>query len=76
MMPFSALNGLRPRCPPEEPKQGQEAHVDPALHWSLADIQRGRALADTGAEYSLVYSKPKPFPGPSVCSDGYGGQRM
>ena len=48
--------------PPEEPKQGQEAHAEPALHWSLADIQRGRALADPSAECSLVYGSQSRVP--------------
>ena len=49
--------GLRPRCPPEEPNQGPEAHVESVLPWSLADLHRGTALADTGAECSLVCGK-------------------
>ena len=51
-------------------------HVQLAIHWSLANVQRATALVDAGAERGLVYGKPKQFPGPRACIAGCGGQMM
>lgn len=34
------------------------------------------ALVETSAECSLIYDKPKQFPGPNAYIDGYSGQTI
>ena len=61
---------------PESPSRDWRPHVELAIHWSLANVQRVMALVVTGAECSLGYGKPEQFPGPSAYIDGYGSQIM
>ena len=40
------------------PSRNQRPHVELAIYRSQANVQRVRALVDTGAECNLVYGKP------------------
>ena len=60
----------------KSPSRDWRPHVELAIHWSLANVQRVMALVVTGAECSLGYGKPEQFPGPSAYIDGYGSQIM
>lgn len=74
-MPFSTLNRAQVKVPAQRAQAGiQKPHVELAIHWSLANVQRVMVLVDTGAECSLVYDKLEQFPHPRACIDGYGDQ--
>ena len=51
-------------------------HVELAIHWSPADVQRVTALVDAGAERGHAFSKLKQFPGPRAYIAGSRGQMM
>ena len=61
---------------PKSPIRDQKPHVELAIHWSLANVQRVMALVDIGAECSFDYGKPEQFPRPSAYIDGYGDQMV
>ena len=54
----------------KSPSRHWRPHVELAIRWSLANVQRVMALVDIGAECSFDYGKPEQFPRPSAYIDG------
>ena len=61
---------------PKSPSRDWRPHVELAIHWSLANVQRVMALVDSGAECSLTYGKLEQFLGPGAHTDGHSGQMI
>lgn len=53
----------------------QRPHVELVIHCHRL-THRVMAKVDTGAECSLIYSKPEQFSSPSEQIDGYSGQTV
>jgi len=54
----------------KSPSRDWRLHVELAICWSLANVQRVMALVDIGPECSFGYGKPEQFPSPSAYIDG------
>ena len=76
-MSFSALNRAQTMVPTQRAQaRDWRPHVELAIHWSPADVQRVTALVDAGAERGRAFSKLKQFPGPRAYIAGSRGQMM